>query len=259
MNRFVVLERDLLYTVNKYKSLGKIPIIDYAVEHSKYDTIFNKHKIVNIIESYPNNYHALKLSSVNFCGSSIIDIVNAAIYNNCKLLIDAEENETLNKVDEIADILMKRNLGTTFKTYQMYRKDSMSKLREDLVQFNQYGITHQIKLVRGAYMHIDKPHIFNTKQDVDKIYNEALNILKYKCRKNDNLQVIFATHNKTSYDMIKDETKKNVFHATLMGMDDAYTGNIQSMVYIPFGPITKTYPYLLRRLYENNFLMTYKN
>ena len=74
------------------------------------------------------------------------------------------------------------------------------------------------------------------------------------------MNVIFATHNQKSIDIFQENTQQNLFHAVLMGMDqhlrlDNENYKINRMVHIPFGPIHKTYPYMLRRLQENNVVV----
>lgn len=153
----------------------------------------------------------------------------------------------------------KNRVAQIFKTYQMYRKDSMEHLLEDISMFKTFGLTHNIKLVRGAYFFGDRKHgiIHNTKEETDTNYNNAVKMLTTIAHTNPKMNVIFATHNKTSIDMFKHIQKPNIHHAVLMGMDKHFHFNdpkyqINRMVHIPFGPIHKTYPYMLRRLLENN-------
>ena len=66
-------------------------------------------------------------------------------------------------------------------------------------------------------------------------------------------EVVFATHNEASYHGFKDLCGPHYHHATLMGFNEPlrWEGTIRRMVHVPFGPLHRTYPYLLRRWYEN--------
>jgi len=87
-----------------------------------------------------DDYFALKPSNV--IGCNFKDLDNIILGARCKVILDAEESF----VNPHMEMLAKRyNLGQTF---QMYLKDSPSKLR-DLVS---KGNKNPIKLVRGAYL-----------------------------------------------------------------------------------------------------------
>ena len=255
-NKFVVSEKELFNRVQYYIKNNKIPIIDYAIEFNSKKHHFES-KLNHLLKQYPYNYHALKLSAIDFCSETTTRLVENAAQNNCKILIDAENVAVQHKIDNISNHMILTQQGTVFKTYQMYRQDMFDTLMLDLMEFRRLGVQHNIKLVRGAYMHQDKNYdiLYNTKEQTDDSYNEAVKTLMMMCNGNDKMNVIFATHNKKSYQLIKYNKNPNVFHASLMGMDKGFDdGHIQKMVYIPFGPYHKTYPYLLRRLYENNFI-----
>ena len=255
LNRFVTSESKLFTKMLQYRLDHIIPIIDYAVEHDKNKYSF-EHKYKQILHSHPNNYHAIKLTGLDLSSIITNNISDYASFTNNKLLIDAEDVRVQDRINTLTNKLILNNDTHIFKTYQMYRKDSIELLLNDIEYFNNKGLTLNIKLVRGAYLNQDKytGALFDKKEDTDKAYNYAIDIIK--SNQNQLGEVIYATHNKKSFDKVKDLDDDKSFHACLMGFDEPLTwqGNIKKMVYIPFGPIHKTYPYLIRRLIENPFM-----
>ena len=69
----------------------------------------------------------------------------------------------------------------TYKTYQMYRRDSLNEIECDLRRFDRFGL----KIVRGAYHSKDDKELFQTKKETDDNYNDMiLELLKeYPCAK----------------------------------------------------------------------------
>lgn len=255
MNKFVIPEKYLLGRILSYKLKHVIPIIDYAVEHNADKHAFEQ-KYNQILHDFPNNYHAIKLSGIDLSSVIAKRIAHRSAYTNNKLLIDAEEVGIQKRIGTITDDLIESNHKHIFKTYQMYRKDTLQQLLLDIEYFSQNKQVLNIKLVRGAYYHQDKytGMIHDTKEATDKAYDYAIDVLK--AHHQDVGEVIFATHNMKSFNKIKDLKNNNCYHASLMGFDEPFisNGHIKKMVYIPFGPYHKTYPYLMRRLYENPFI-----
>jgi proline dehydrogenase len=256
-NRFITSEK-YLHSVIK-KLYPKIPIIDYAIENNEDKESF-KSKYYQLLKCFPNNYHALKFSSINFCYETADDIINEAKNNECKIMIDMENDNSYYKVNWDTDILKwkhNKDYFHVYKTYQMYRKDGLEKLKEDLDEFEKAGIYHGVKLVRGAYLYEDKDKdvLCHSKEEVDKQYDLAMNYLLRR-QDNEKLSIVFATHNKNNFQRI--QFNSNVYHASLMGFHHDFNKNNKSMVYVPFGPLLKVIPYLTRRLYENNFIYEQK-
>ena len=254
-HRFVTTERKLYNKILQYRIDNIIPIIDYAVENNKNEFAFEQ-KYKQLLHNYPNSYHAIKLTGLNLSPSISKNIAHYASLTNNKLLIDAEDVFVQDRILTISNTLILNENHHIFKTYQMYRRDSIEVLLNDIEYFSSKNVVINIKLVRGAYLTQDKytGALFDTKEDTDNAYNYAVDIIK---NNQDQLgEVIFATHNKKSFEKVKDLDNHKCFHACLMGFDEPLTwqGNIKKMVYIPFGPIHKTYPYLIRRLIENPFM-----
>tara|TARA_B100000524_G_scaffold345248_1_gene243591 strand:- start:2453 stop:3268 length:816 start_codon:yes stop_codon:yes gene_type:complete len=251
---------------NVYMNNNITPIINYAVENnSKYDLVYYEYK--NLLEMLPKNYLiAIKLSSFNYNVSNINDIVNVCIDKKINLVVDAETVSNNNKYQSyVNDIIFNPKIHDSikiYKTYQMYRLDSLDQIQKDINRCNKLNIPFNAKLVRGAYWNTEynTGELFIDKHLTDKSYNNA--ILKVY---NENLNgtpcnVILATHNTFSCEFGKSLNEKNIFEfAHLQGMRENYFKNMNEKVYvyIPYGPYHLMVPYMLRRLYENLSMVKY--
>lgn len=264
-SRYVTTERHLMSKVLQYQAHRVRPILDYAVEKvPEFEVDMYVEKRIRLFEMFPNTYHSQKLSSLGFDHNRLFHVMDRAQEHNCTVLIDAEDKTVQDVIDLQTNSVIANGKDrgyrddSVFKTYQMYRKDMLEKLMEDLVEFRSCELTHNIKLVRGAYITSDHDIIHDTKEDTDMDYNKAVLLLLKLAKNNNKVNVIFATHNEESIRLFKDVREPNIHHAFLMGMEnpmwleDPHEFRTNKMVHIPFGPITKTYPYLLRRLVENN-------
>lgn len=275
---------------------NNLPIVNYIYE-SNNDTInidnINSTKkeytnLCNALDKQDNSNHsykiAIKLSQFNFNYDAIKHIVEMYSRNNIKILVDAENNVLYKRYSDITNNLIdKYNHKTVniYKTYQMYRKDSLNELRNDLKYTKKYNLYHGIKLVRGAYFNTEKDdgHLYSVKQDTDNNYNDAIDLIMHNYT--DKINVIYATHN---YDSIikaleliiinsnkTNNIMKNMGFASLYGMNNVimnirsnsknryfYSANkVQNNIYIPYGPYSYMLPYLSRRLYENDSMFKY--
>tara|TARA_B100001250_G_C19765674_1_gene774618 strand:- start:237 stop:1073 length:837 start_codon:yes stop_codon:yes gene_type:complete len=264
ITKFVTSENQLHHVIKQYSLKKVTSILDYVLEHNDNVEHIKEYvkKKITLFQQFPLTVHSLKLSSIGLNYGHYEELMFEAQKNGCVCLIDAEDyyiQDTINFQTNMMVMNNKNRVAQIFKTYQMYRNDSMEHLLEDIEMFNTVGLTHNIKLVRGAYLIGDRKHgiIHDTKEETDTNYNNAVKMLTTIAHTNPNMNVIFATHNKTSIDMFKHIHKPNMHHAVLMGMDKHFHFNdpeyqMNRMVHIPFGPIHKTYPYMLRRLLENN-------
>lgn len=287
-SRFISRETELNYYINKCNKKKQKVILDYCVEFDN-DTQKVYNKLIETINKYPNNTIAIKLSALglNTYNEDITDsycnkIINESIKNNVKVLIDAETNNLHKSINVISDnLLTKYNTKNThvYKTYQMYRRDSYNHLISDIDMYNTNKINLGIKMVRGAYYNQEKNigHLYNSITDTHNNYNNAIEkiFLLHSNNKININNVIFATHNKNSIELVKKNININNIYdnklssndinfASLLGMSENISvilsnNNYNVYKYIPFGPISKTLPYLTRRLYENYDILKYIN
>ena len=269
INRFTCNPKQLYNYIHWIKSLKMIPIIDPINENPNLSET-NYYNISKTIENYPNNYFAIKLSSlginnnIDLAENRIHSLVNQAITNNSYIFIDAEEFTINDFIDKIANNLMmeynthKVNL---YKTYQMYRKDTMKKFLNDLKSDRNYYMG--CKLVRGAYYSQDKKYdiLFRNIEHTHKSYNDAIKYYSYYSKKNDKL--VCASHNPLSNQLaLKYSKDSNISVGHLLGMSDNLSklqvqNNIKVFKYLPYGYFSESLPYLSRRLYENYSILRY--
>lgn len=278
--------RNIRSAINKIKTTpifnNKVPIFDMAKEGNKkiVDVQRDTERIINDIKVIHNSnvtpvFYAIKGSTFGIdhlpfsqTYNMIREVVNEAQHCQIKILFDAEQSWHTKSEDIIINKLLDEKFDV-FKTYQMYRKDSLNRLNNDLQQ----GKVTKFKLVRGAYMEQEKrantnttqiPFIHDTKIGVDEAYDKAVNVLLHSAQMK---EIMIATHN--THSIIKAQTIakqtiakqtiaknkkpeiKTVYFAQLMGMVNFKEDVVNQSVYIPYGKLRETLPYLLRRLYEN--------
>jgi proline dehydrogenase len=194
--------------------------------------------------------------------------------NKVKLYIDAEETWIQPAIDEVAyrNMAVYNNEDVViFNTIQLYRKDRIEEIENQITKGKSEGYKVGFKLVRGAYMEkeanraLDRGYenpIQNSKQDTDNDYDIALAI----CVKNaENVSICAGTHNEKSSSLLvsllaeyKIDNKDDRFwFAQLYGMSDHISYNLAAAnynvaKYLPYGPIKEVLPYLSRRAQENS-------
>ena len=221
-----------------------IPIFEYVFENPKtnndYNNAFKKiHYHLNHYGKYPM---AIKLSSLK-SPLEIVQLCELYSSTNNTLYIDAE-NININ-YSNIIDECWRRDIYIS-KTYQMYKKNEIYELENDLKKQSDNPYIWY-KIVRGAYWNQDKNtgKLFTNKSDTDKQYDDAIDLTKNV------YNTLYATHNINSLEKIS--KGKNV--AQLLGMSDCVSKKMSKThnvyKYVPFGNFYESIPYLSRRLYEN--------
>lgn len=189
------------------------------------------------------------------------------------VLIDAEESWIQNAIDGLAEEMIRKfneEKVVIYNTLQMYRKDRLDYLKNQVEEANKVGYYLGVKLVRGAYMekereralkdNIDSP-IQETKADTDRDYDAGVKYIV------DNLRlgaIVAGTHNENSCKKLVDamlerglpKNDERVWFSQLFGMSDNLSFNLAKdgynvVKYLPFGPVKETLPYLIRRAEEN--------
>lgn len=190
-------------------------------------------------------------------------------------MIDAEESWIQETIDSLCLEKMKqynKDYPTIYTTIQMYRNDKLEHLKELISLAKKENFYLGVKIVRGAYLakendwalkNNQKKLIHDTKKDTDLAYNKALEI----CFENlDHVALFSGTHNLDSMKIFAklyhENKQKNSYLMTsqLYGMCDHLTFNlahhkIPTSKCIPFGPINKVLPYLMRRAEENQSVL----
>jgi len=200
-------------------------------------------------------------------------ICKACFEADIQVLIDAEHSWIQDVIDDITREMMQkynREKPIVFNTYQLYRHDKLSSLKADFYFAKTDGFYLGAKLVRGAYMEIERERakekgypspIQPNKEATDKNYNDAI---LFCLDHLDRIAFMAGTHNEESSRLLAVEIdKRNITHnfsgiyfAQLLGMSDNLSFNLAATgynvaKYMPYGPIAAVMPYLLRRAQEN--------
>jgi len=190
-----------------------------------------------------------------------------------KVFMDAEETWMQDAIDDLVrDMMQAYNTkgAMIYGTFQMYRKDSFTRLQEEYELAEENGYFLGAKNVRGAYMDKEREKaadegrespIHETKVNCDVDYDNAV---RFCVDRYETLASCTATHNLDSnllQAQLIDEKGivKNHPHLNfcqLLGMSDYITYNLADAgynvaKYLVYGPVRDVVPYLIRRAEEN--------
>lgn len=189
-----------------------------------------------------------------------------------KILIDAEESWFQNTIDQLAyEAMAKYNTErcVVYNTYQMYRHDSLERLKKAHQLAMDRGYFFGAKPVRGAYMEKERERaeelgytdpIQPNKAATDRDYDLALDYAVAN-----GVYLVSGSHNESSNLHLTelmntygiDPNSDRVFFSQLYGMSDNISYNLANagyrvVKYVPYGPVEKVMPYLTRRASENS-------
>lgn len=200
-------------------------------------------------------------------------LCKAAYDGGVRLLIDAEHSWYQDFLDEMINALMEKynkKRAIVFNTYQMYRWESLDNIKKAHKLANEKGFVLGAKLVRGAYMEVERERaaekgytdpICINKQATDDSYNGGL---KYCVENIENIELFNGSHNEYSNfyvtQLIEEQglarDDKRIWNVQLFGMSDNISyvmadAGYNVAKYLPYGPVRYVMPYLLRRAQEN--------
>ena len=189
-----------------------------------------------------------------------------------KILVDAEESWFQDVIDTLAYQAMatyNTECCVVYNTYQMYRHDSLERLKKASQQAQAQGYLFGAKPVRGAYMEKERARakaqgyldpIQPDKAATDRDYDAAIQF----CLEN-GAYLVCATHNEKSSISLTESmnvlgiapSSERIFFSQLYGMSDSISFNLAKqgyrvVKYVPYGPVEKVMPYLTRRAAENS-------
>lgn len=201
------------------------------------------------------------------------DLAKRAYELNVRLLVDAEHYAEQTAIDNLVNELMEKynkERAIVFNTLQMYRHDRLDHLKNMYNVAIEKGFYYGAKLVRGAYMEEERLRaqkmnyrdpICKDKEATDESYNNGI---KFCVEHIDRIELFSGTHNQKSVENLINLMKENgiefnsnkIFFAQLYGMSDNLSFNLAKAnynvcKYLPYGPIKKVMPYLIRRAEEN--------
>ncbi|MGB3868392.1 MAG: proline dehydrogenase family protein [Flavobacteriales bacterium] len=200
-------------------------------------------------------------------------ICEAAYKADVPVLVDAEESWYQNALDALVTEMMERfnsKRAIVFNTVQLYRHDRLAFLRKEGEAAKTKGYYMGMKLVRGAYMEKERERaaekgypdpIGANKAAVDADFDEAI---RYCIENIDHVEVLVGTHNETSTLLAAElmakaglaKNDRRIYSGQLLGMSDNISFNMADagynvVKYVPYGPVRKVLPYLIRRAEEN--------
>ena len=247
--------------------LGKLKLPFIAIKFSGLASLETLEKVSNGEMTYSNLEYKNFYNRVN-------ELCECAINNNVKILIDAEESWIQKAIDDTAFNLMKKyNIKTVniFLTYQCYKIHTLKNIEENYKISLSNNYKFGVKLVRGAYMEKERSrakefnysspiHVSKTKTD-----NEFDDSVEYCINKIDHISLWIGSHNEISCIKLMEllnskklsKNDERVWFSQLYGMSDNISFTLANLGYnviklIPFGPVEKTIPYLIRRANENS-------
>lgn len=195
-----------------------------------------------------------------------------ALENKTRLMIDAEQSWYQKSINEVALSLQKKYNKTEcmiYNTYQMYLKRGFDDMKRDYELSKRENFVFGVKLVRGAYIESETVYANqkNLESPICRSYEETNvnfeNAIDYLL--SNKVHTVFATHNINSITYVKSriEPSNNLFSfAQLYGMSDSVSSSLTKegfkvYKYVPYGPLEKVIPYLLRRTQENSSIFNH--
>ena len=189
-----------------------------------------------------------------------------------KILVDAEESWFQDVIDTLAYQAMatyNNERCVVYNTYQMYRHDSLARLKKASQHALEKGYLFGAKPVRGAYMEKERARakaqgyldpIQPDKGATDRDYDAAIQF-----GVENGAYLVCATHNEKSSITLTEHmnvqgiapNSDRIFFSQLYGMSDSISFNLAKqgyrvVKYVPYGPVEKVMPYLTRRAAENS-------
>ena len=193
---------------------------------------------------------------------------------NIKLLIDAEESWIQPALDDLVEELMagyNKEEIMVYATIQLYLSERLPYLKSLLEKSKKEAYQIGVKLVRGAYIEKETARanlkqyanpVCSSKEATDRNFDQGLQLLLENL---DQAAVFVGSHNEASTLKALEQMKQaniatnhpRVCFAHLYGMSDYISYNLSDqgynvVKYLPYGPIKKVVPYLIRRAEENS-------
>jgi len=257
---------EVLATIALAKGNRKIPFTVFKITGLARFELLEKVQSGEVLNTFEAEEYAKVKGRISLICQSAFD-------SKVRVFIDAEETWIQVVIDSLAEEMMKkynREQAIVFNTVQLYRNDRISYIKDQIEKAREERYCLGLKLVRGAYMEKERKRaqvmgygspINGNKEDTDRLFNKALTI----CVENiDTVHICAATHNESSclhlIHMIKQKGIKindeRIYFAQLFGMSNHISFNLAAegynvAKYVPYGPVEKLVPYLIRRAKEN--------
>ena len=254
--------------------------IDFAAGKSYIPyTVFKPSSLIvsSVLHKYaqnPDTLTPIEVLSVQLFEERFMALCQRAFEREVRIMIDAEHYATQDVIDRITEQAMEvynSNRAVLFHTLQMYRHDRLDYLQNLHRKARKAGYILGIKFVRGAYMQQERelaalngyPDPINRdKEATDNCYNNGL---VYVMDNIDSFELFSGTHNYESNYLLANlidqkglkRNDKRIYFSQLYGMSDNISFVLASegynvCKYVPYAPVRKVLPYLMRRAQENS-------
>ncbi|KAG2499525.1 hypothetical protein HYH03_002471 [Edaphochlamys debaryana] len=219
-------------------------------------------------------------------------LVSEALALDVSLMIDAEHTYFQPAIEHVTLRLMREHNrdghARVLNTYQAYLVDCPGRLRRDLERSRREGWVLGAKLVRGAYLHLERhraaalglpPPCWPSLEDTHAAYDVCVEAL-VEAAAEGRAQVLLGSHNQASVERAvaamarhglapspsasssssSSAPSPSVMFGQLLGMADHLTltlgrAGFKAYKYVPYGRVGQVMPYLLRRAAENSDIM----
>jgi len=165
-----------------------------------------------------------------------------------------------------------------FNTYQAYLTGALADCRCDIARSRREGWSFGAKVVRGAYMVAERKRanvlgipspVWGSYEESEKSFHSVVEeVLDYIAEgergEAPGAAMMVASHNRHSVALTVNKMKAlglqpdtGVYFGQLLGMADHVTMTLgrlgyKAYKYVPYGPVQKVMPYLIRRTQENS-------
>lgn len=202
-----------------------------------------------------------------------LEVCQNAFDNGVPIMADAEDSWMQDAADDLMDEMMQKfnkERCIVWSTLQMYRHDRLEYLKKIYEKAERENYMIGFKIVRGAYMEKErerakemgyKDPIQPNKEATDRDFNAAMEFMIERIGR---ISLFAGSHNEYSCELLTKLMEKNniekgdyrVWFGQLYGMSDNISFILGSKgykvaKYLPYGPIKKVLPYLVRRAQEN--------
>ncbi len=265
-NNFDDVTEEVIRTIENAANYEEIPFAVFKVSGIAPVDIFEKIQLEQPLSEEEQGVYERGVARMS-------KLCEAAFNHHVPIFIDSEDSWYQDVIDKISyDNMAKYNIkeAIVYNTFQMYRKDGLDNLKAAIDEAREKGYFFGAKLVRGAYMEKERERaeengypdpICVDKDATDKSYNDGLKLCVDNC---DIVAVANCSHNEYSNYYLTELMDQNgierndnrFFFSQLYGMSDNISFNLGKHgfnvgKYVPYGPVKRVMPYLIRRAEEN--------
>lgn len=294
---------DCSKTIERLANRRVFSILDYAQEGEESEAAFNAtcQEVIRTIEFAQNNpavpFSVFKITGIarfdllaKVSSGSELTAVEAAEFQKVEervdaifrrgyeldvpVMVDAEETWIQPVLDDMVMRLMalyNQKKAIVQNTYQMYRHDSIERIKKHHQMALEGGFRFGLKIVRGAYMEKERARAIEKgypspiqpdKPSTDRDFND---IIRYFVDHLNSIDFMVSTHNEESTQLLatlvdKRKLPRNhpgIYFSQLYGMSDHITYSLAEegynvAKYVPYGALKTMMPYLFRRAEENS-------